>query len=62
MSHPRPRFQPRPKTRVISPAEFGEGFWVYANSKRMHVGYIRVATISDGSILVEDPQWEDAPR
>lgn len=63
MSHPpRPRFQPRPQTRIVTAEQFSKGFYVYANGKRMHVGYIRIAATSEGQIVVEDPQWEEAFR
>lgn len=60
MSHPRPRFQARRKTRMVTREEFAKGFYVYANGKKMHVGYLRIAATSEGLIVVEEPEWEEA--
>lgn len=55
----KPRWEPRPATRVITREEYDAGFDVHCNGKYMRVGYQKIGQYSDGRVVVRDPVWRE---
>lgn len=61
----RPRFEPQPRTRVVTAEQVSQGFVVARMDCQtgemlyMSVSYARLVAYGDGRFLVVDPVWRN---